>query len=80
MANYRRDPIYLIDRFGWLSVSLVFYEEEYPVWSRYSWGLRRLSWLPKTYRFSCDRWSFDTPWVSLFVEAWGLSRFKRSSK
>jgi hypothetical protein len=75
MADYRRDPIYLFDRFGWFSLSLVFYEEKFPVWSRYSWGVRPLAFLGRSYRFKRDRWSFDTPWVSLFVEVWFLSRF-----
>ena len=67
MATYRRNPFYFIDN-RFLSISLLFY--------KYSegWGFRRLAWLPKSCKVSCDRWSIDTPWFSLFIELWFLAR------
>lgn len=77
MANYRRPPFYFIDN-AHLSLSLVFYEGIPPVFNRYSWGFRQLSFMNKEYwGVSCDRWALDTPWVSLFIEAWLLRRKKR---
>jgi hypothetical protein len=68
MANYRRDPLYLIDNPS-VSLSFVFYEGQPDlIFNRYSWGIRRLSWPV------ADRWSLYTPWWSFFIELWFLRR------
>ena len=82
MAKYRRDPFYFIDIYGWLSISLVFYEEKtiprlFGFFNPF-FGIRRLSW-PVLYRVA-----FDFPRTSLFVEVWCLywawKRFKKLAK